>query len=266
RIAAVVVIFSLADVKLASRTAFCEAFVVGVPRAAVVQHVASMNSHHHEKGQQQQQQQQQCKYTKYTRSNPAALAVMAPRARGVTRASALTASGQGDDAAAASTAGDSQRPPRVGGEAEGVSKAGLRALRRQIDDRAPASETIGTLVNDVIVGGQEMLTTEASVILQRCPRLTEAAETGELLAGLSASTRTGAEAEFLLQNLDKEVVAELHTPWAKSVKKWRQKALAVEKYRSTNPTANAAVYTYMTNCCLREGMWEVAYDGEIICC
>lgn len=35
----------------------------------------------------------------------------------------------------------------------------------------------------------------------------------------------------------------------------------MEKYRSTNPTANAVVYTYMTNCCLRQGMWEVAYDG-----
>lgn len=45
----------------------------------------------------------------------------------------------------------------------------------------------------------------------------------------------------------------------------RQKALAVEKYRSTNPTANAVVYTYMTNCCCRQGMWEVAYDGELSC-
>lgn len=62
---------------------------------------------------------------------------------------------------------------------------------------------------------------KASVILQRCSRLAEAAETGELLAGLSASTRAEAEAEFLLQTLEKEVVAELHTPWAVSVKKWR---------------------------------------------
>lgn len=50
-------------------------------------------------------------------------------------------------------------------------------------------------------------------------------------------------------------------PWALPCPT-RQKALAVEKYRSTNPTANAIVYTYMANCCLRRGMWEVAYDGE----
>ncbi|CAN0203799.1 unnamed protein product [Ectocarpus sp. 6 AP-2014] len=153
---------------------------------------------------------------------------------------------------------------REGGQAaEGESRAGLRALRKQIDEGAPASQTIGTIANDVIVGGQELLTTEASVILQRCPRLAEAARAGELLAGLSSSanTRAGGESDFLLENLEKEVVAELDTPWDVSVKKWRQKALAVEKYRSTNPTANAVVYTYMTNCCCRQGMWEVAYDA-----
>lgn len=48
-------------------------------------------------------------------------------------------------------------------EAEGVSKAGLRALRSQIDEGAPASKTAGTLMNDVIVDGQELLTTEVPV-------------------------------------------------------------------------------------------------------
>lgn len=45
-------------------------------------------------------------------------------------------------------------------EKEGVSMEGLRKLRRQIDDGAPASQTVGTLMNDVIVRGQELLTTE----------------------------------------------------------------------------------------------------------
>lgn len=50
---------------------------------------------------------------------------------------------------------------REGGQAaEGVSTAGLRALRKQIDEGAPASQTIGTIANDVIVDGQELLTTE----------------------------------------------------------------------------------------------------------
>ncbi|CAM9750829.1 unnamed protein product, partial [Hapterophycus canaliculatus] len=104
---------------------------------------------------------------------------------------------------------------------------------------------------------------QASVILQRCPRITEAARSGELLVALpsAAGTAVAEGGEFLRRNLEKEVVAELDTPWAVSVKKWRQKALAVEKYRSTNPTANAVVYTSMTNCCLRQGMWEVAYDA-----
>lgn len=64
---------------------------------------------------------------------------------------------------------------------------------------------------------------KASVILQRCPRLAEAAKAGELLAGLSSSanTRAGGESEFLLVNLENEVVAELDTPWDVSVKKWR---------------------------------------------
>lgn len=48
-------------------------------------------------------------------------------------------------------------------DAEGVSKAGLRALRRQIDEGAPASKTAGTLVNDILVEGQEILTTEVPV-------------------------------------------------------------------------------------------------------
>lgn len=48
----------------------------------------------------------------------------------------------------------------------------------------------------------------------------------------------------------------------KSPHECRKKALAVEKYRNTNPTACAAVYTNMVNCCVRQGMWEVAYDGE----
>lgn len=39
---------------------------------------------------------------------------------------------------------------------------GLRKLRRQIDEGLPASQTVGTLVNDVIVRGQELLTTEVS--------------------------------------------------------------------------------------------------------
>ncbi|CAM9163186.1 unnamed protein product [Ectocarpus fasciculatus] len=170
-------------------------------------------------------------------------------------------------ALAASDGEDGDGPwRREGGQAaegEGVSRVGLRALRKQIDEGAPVSQTIETIANDVIVDGQELLTTEASVILQRCPRLAEAAKVGELLAGLSSSanTQAGGESEFLLVNLQKEVVAELDTPWDVSVKKWRQKALAVEKYRSTNPTANAVVYTYMTNCCLRQGMWEVAYDA-----
>lgn len=47
-------------------------------------------------------------------------------------------------------------------EVEGVSKAGLRALRTQIDEGAPASKTAGTLVNDIIVDGQELLTTEVN--------------------------------------------------------------------------------------------------------
>lgn len=41
---------------------------------------------------------------------------------------------------------------------------------------------------------------------------------------LSASASPGAdggESEFLLLNLETEVVAELDTPWAVSVKKWR---------------------------------------------
>ena len=59
-------------------------------------------------------------------------------------------------------------------------------------------------------------------MIQRCPRLAEAARAGELSAGLSslASTRR-AESEFLMSGLEKEVVAELDTPWAVSVKKWR---------------------------------------------
>lgn len=48
------------------------------------------------------------------------------------------------------------------GQAEGVSKAGLRDLRRQIDEGATAAETIGTLVKDVMAGGQELLTTEVT--------------------------------------------------------------------------------------------------------
>lgn len=60
---------------------------------------------------------------------------------------------------------------------------------------------------------------KASVILQRCPRVAEAAKAGELSAALSSTA--GAAGEFLLQNLEKEVVAELDTPWAVSVKKWR---------------------------------------------
>eukprot|EP00903_Cladosiphon_okamuranus_P010791 g10197.t1 len=146
-------------------------------------------------------------------------------------------------------------------EEQEASMEGLRKLRRQIDEGLPATQTMGTLVNDVIVRGQELLTTEVSVILQRCPRFTEAAKGGELAAVLSSPATKRAESDFLLLGLEKEVVAELDTPWAASIKKWRQKALAVEKYRSTNPTANAVVYTYMTNCCLRQGMWEVAYDA-----
>ncbi|CAM9423150.1 unnamed protein product [Scytosiphon promiscuus] len=162
----------------------------------------------------------------------------------------------------ASTTDEPQQPDSRQG-IEGVSSAGIRTLRAQIDEGATASQTIATILDGIIMEGQELLTTEASVILQRCPRIAEAAKAGELSAALSsaAETAAGAAGEFLRQNLEKEVVAELDTPWAVSVKKWRQKALAVEKYRSTNPTANAVVYTYMTNCCLRQGMWEVAYDA-----
>lgn len=47
---------------------------------------------------------------------------------------------------------------------EGVSKAGLRELRRQIDDPegSSAAEMIATLVNEVIVDGQDFLTTEVT--------------------------------------------------------------------------------------------------------
>lgn len=59
------------------------------------------------------------------------------------------------------------------------------------------------------------------MILQRCPRLTEAARGGELAAGLSSPATKQPESQFLLLGLEKEVVAELDTPWAASVKKWR---------------------------------------------
>lgn len=63
------------------------------------------------------------------------------------------------------------------------------------------------------------------MILQRCPRLTEAARAGELSAALlspAAEPRAGGtEREFLALNLETEVVAELDTRWAVSVKKWR---------------------------------------------
>ncbi len=59
-------------------------------------------------------------------------------------------------------------------------------------------------------------------MIQRCPRLAEAARAGELITGLSSlANERRAESEFLLSGLEKEVVAELDTPWAVSVKKWR---------------------------------------------
>lgn len=45
-------------------------------------------------------------------------------------------------------------------------------LRRRIDEGVPASELIETLVNDIIVDGQELLTTEVSVDFL-CSRLRE---------------------------------------------------------------------------------------------
>ncbi len=53
---------------------------------------------------------------------------------------------------------------------EGVAREGLRALRAQIDEGAPASQTIGTIVDDVVVEGQELLTTEVSrgLVVCRC--------------------------------------------------------------------------------------------------
>lgn len=45
---------------------------------------------------------------------------------------------------------------------EDLSMEGLRELRKQIDGNAPVSQTMGTLMNDVIVRGQELLTTEVS--------------------------------------------------------------------------------------------------------
>lgn len=150
-------------------------------------------------------------------------------------------------------------------QGEAAAVAGLRELRLQGDDpRASTQSSLKVLVDGVAAAeGQELLITEASVILQRCPRLAEAAEAGTLSAALAAaatSTPRGSS-EYLLEGLEREVVGELYTAWFVAVKKWRQKALAVEKYRNTNPTANAAVYTYMVNCCLRQGMWEVAYDA-----
>ncbi|CAN0013886.1 unnamed protein product, partial [Ectocarpus sp. 12 AP-2014] len=54
--------------------------------------------------------------------------------------------------------------------AEGESRAGLRALRKQIDEGAPASQTIDTIANDVIVDGQELLTTECYSPTMSSPR------------------------------------------------------------------------------------------------
>ena len=67
-------------------------------------------------------------------------------------------------------------------ETDGVSREGLRTLRKQIDEGAPASQTIETIVNDVIAEGQELLTTEVNRrwvgvcrcvddIARRCPSL-----------------------------------------------------------------------------------------------
>lgn len=48
------------------------------------------------------------------------------------------------------------------------------------------------------------------MILQRCPRLARAAEAGELGAALEASNPPGSE--YLSEGLEREVIAELHTP------------------------------------------------------
>lgn len=60
---------------------------------------------------------------------------------------------------------DAPRRRDVGQETEDASRAGLRTLRLQIEAGAPASQTVGTIVEDVIVEGQELLTTEVRVFV-----------------------------------------------------------------------------------------------------
>ena len=52
-------------------------------------------------------------------------------------------------------------------DAEDVSRAGLRKLRQQIDEGASVEEMIATVVHDVIVDDQELLTTEVMYGIRR---------------------------------------------------------------------------------------------------
>ncbi|CAM9265555.1 unnamed protein product [Discosporangium mesarthrocarpum] len=142
------------------------------------------------------------------------------------------------------------------------ARAALWDLRGQVDMKSSPTEIVRTVATQIALG-QGLLSTEANILLDSCPALMELAREGALEGSLQryGMSRTNSNEEYFLATLVDEVIPELDTSWDVAVKKWRQKALAVEKYRSINPMYVSSVYTFMVNTCIRQRMWEVAYDA-----
>ncbi|CAM9389901.1 unnamed protein product [Choristocarpus tenellus] len=171
---------------------------------------------------------------------------------------------------------DKRRPPLVESQLEEISyrrqhmeqainadpaaRAALWDLRGKMEQDVSVDQLLSTLAQEV-ADQQDLLSTEASIILERCPKLTALAKEGTLVDALVEAGMSWDEDGYFLLTLRDEVMKELDTPWDVAVKKWRQKALAVEKYGSTNPVYVASIYTYMVNTCLRQKKWNVAYDA-----
>eukprot|EP00611_Tribonema_gayanum_P016586 TRINITY_DN2895_c0_g1_i1.p1 TRINITY_DN2895_c0_g1~~TRINITY_DN2895_c0_g1_i1.p1 ORF type:complete len:376 (-),score=72.51 TRINITY_DN2895_c0_g1_i1:201-1328(-) len=106
---------------------------------------------------------------------------------------------------------------------------------------------------------QELLASELYMMLMASDQLRKSAVGAGLMDKLVAKGL--ATSPYSTAVLEPEVLGELDTGWQEAIAKWRKKALAVEKYRCTNPQYVAGIYSYMANTCIYQGMPDVANEA-----
>lgn len=142
--------------------------------------------------------------------------------------------------------------------ATGFSSSSTQGVWPRLVAKHATTEEIVAAIKDI---GPDGLCSELYSIIEGFPPIRGLADEDHprLLSMLQSAGMP--EDSYTMSALKKEILPEISCTWEVAVKKWRQKALAVEKYRCTYPQAVAGVYTFMANTCLMRGRGSVAYEA-----